>query len=207
MDCQMPVLDGYDAARQIRARALPGINPRVPIIALTAYARPEDRAKCLAAGMDDYVSKPLRGSVLQEALQRCGFGVAPVVEGDAGADQPSPDVFDLEALATTRSLPGLTGASLVRELVLAYLETEGSRREQLAHLAGERNAPDLAERAHAFGGEAAAFGGIKVRECALELEEAAQRQDWTDVDQRLHNLERACAKLRAEIDRLDLAGN
>lgn len=203
----MPVLDGYDAARRIRARAQPGINYRIPIIALTAYARQEDRAKCLAAGMDDYVSKPLRGRALQEALARCGFSSAPGVEGDAGVAGPSPEVFDLEALTTTRSLPGLGGGSLVQELVVAYLENEAGRREQIGRLAREQNAAELAELAHAFGGEAAAFGGVKVRELALELEEAARQQDWADVERRRQDLELACTRLREEIDRLNLAGS
>jgi CheY-like chemotaxis protein/HPt (histidine-containing phosphotransfer) domain-containing protein len=206
MDCQMPVLDGYEASRRIRTRVLPGINARIPIIALTAYARPEDRAKCLAAGMDDYVSKPLRGRSLQEAFQRCGFGPAPdsAVAGEPG---PSSAVFDLEAFETTRSLPGLAGASLLRELVVAYLENEAQRRQRLARLAEGKQWGELAELAHAFGGEAAAFGGVRVREVALELEDAAQRQNWAEVDAGRRRLETACDRLRAEIDRLNLAGN
>jgi CheY-like chemotaxis protein len=72
MDCQLPVMDGCEATRRIRA-GLPGVNARIPIVALTASARPEDRARCLAAGMDAYVSKPLRVAVLAAALaQACG---------------------------------------------------------------------------------------------------------------------------------------
>jgi CheY-like chemotaxis protein len=72
MDCQMPVMDGYEATQRIRA-GQGGVNPRIPIIALTAYARAEDRARCLAAGMNAYVSKPLRTADLVAALaQVCG---------------------------------------------------------------------------------------------------------------------------------------
>ncbi|QYM78192.1 PAS domain S-box protein [Horticoccus luteus] len=72
MDCQMPTLDGYEATRRIRAGAGGVLNPRVPIIALTAYAMLDDRAKCLHAGMDDYLSKPVRPEELTEALLRTG---------------------------------------------------------------------------------------------------------------------------------------
>jgi two-component system, sensor histidine kinase and response regulator len=66
----MPVLDGYETARLIRAGRVPGLDPRVPIIALTASATPEDRQRCLAAGMTDYISKPVRPAEVDEALRR-----------------------------------------------------------------------------------------------------------------------------------------
>jgi two-component system sensor histidine kinase/response regulator len=77
MDMQMPELDGAGATRAIRA--LPGPAARIPVVAMTANVRPEDRAACLDAGMDDYLAKPLDVATLQAALAR--FGAA---EGDAG---------------------------------------------------------------------------------------------------------------------------
>ena len=68
MDCQMPKLDGYDATREIRKRESDGRH--VPIIAVTAHAMTADRDACLEAGMDDYVSKPLRNGELEAALIR-----------------------------------------------------------------------------------------------------------------------------------------
>jgi CheY-like chemotaxis protein len=68
MDLQMPVMDGETAARQIRA--LPGAAGRVPIVAMTANARVEDREACLRAGMDDYVVKPVERDALVRAIAR-----------------------------------------------------------------------------------------------------------------------------------------
>ena len=68
MDCQMPQLDGYDATREIRKRESGG--RRIPIIAVTAHSMTADRDLCMEAGMDDYVSKPLRVAELEAALGR-----------------------------------------------------------------------------------------------------------------------------------------
>ena len=68
MDCQMSGMDGYQAAATIRRRE--GEGSRVPIIALTGHAQPSDRAQCLAAGMDDYLTKPLQFTLLEAMLRR-----------------------------------------------------------------------------------------------------------------------------------------
>ncbi len=70
MDCQMPVLDGYETARRIRAGRVPGLDPGTPIIALTASATAEDRQRCLLAGMNEYVTKPVRPEEVNAALGR-----------------------------------------------------------------------------------------------------------------------------------------
>jgi CheY-like chemotaxis protein len=68
MDCQMPEMDGYEATRQLRLSAAGCRNPRIPVIALTANAFATDREQCLAAGMDDFLTKPIERSRLEEAL-------------------------------------------------------------------------------------------------------------------------------------------
>ena len=64
MDCQMPVMDGYEASRKIRASSHPNINPEIPIIALTANAMKGDEDKCFEAGMNDYLAKPVNVDML-----------------------------------------------------------------------------------------------------------------------------------------------
>lgn len=78
MDCQMPEMDGYEASREIRRVETERALTRTPIVALTANAMPEDRRTCLAAGMDDFISKPVSARLLSDVVRRiCGDSTAP----------------------------------------------------------------------------------------------------------------------------------
>ena len=197
MDCQLPVFDGYETARRIRSGTLPGVNPRVPIIALTAYARAEDRARCFEAGMNDYVAKPIRPAELRAALERCGLGGK-----TAAATETGGPALDREAFETVRDLPGARGGSLATELIGLYLSGEAERLARLATLVGERIVAPLAAEAHQFGGTAASFGGAAVRGAALALERAVRAEDWPEAEIRLAELRVECGRLRTELRRV-----
>ncbi len=88
MDCEMPEMDGYQATRRIREKRTGTRDPQIPIIALTADAISGDREKCLQAGMNDYLAKPIRGEQLADTLQK--WLIRPIRDdGDSPADQTS----------------------------------------------------------------------------------------------------------------------
>ncbi len=203
MDCQMPVLDGYESTRRIRAGLLVGVNARLPIIALTASARAEDRAQCLEAGMNDFVTKPIRPAEIRAALERCGLRHRGSASAPAAPSEPEV-VLDAEIVQTTRELPGVESASLLPELVRLYLNDEAERLPRLQQLAADRQGATLGDEAHSFGGNAASFGGMQVRRVALELERAARAGDWPAVGAQLPQLREACDRLRSEIAQLNL---
>ncbi|HXG90028.1 MAG TPA: response regulator [Vicinamibacterales bacterium] len=125
MDCQMPEMDGYQATAEIRRRERDG--KRVPIVAMTANAMKGDRERCLAAGMDGYVSKPLNLRQLQQALGDALRGAAAAARsGDTSADSQSVasavPTLDQSVLTTYRALRVPNGPDPAGELAAAFLE-------------------------------------------------------------------------------------
>jgi PAS domain S-box-containing protein len=154
MDCQMPEMDGYKATAWIRERE--GQGRRTPIIALTASGSTGDRERCLAAGMDDYLAKPVRREQLAAALHKW---VRPA-DGMAvpGAGRPGPRLYALAVDHPLRALEAQGLASVAGEIIDLFLESAPLRLEELRalHRAAEHDA--LRAIAHSLRGASVQMG-------------------------------------------------
>jgi two-component system sensor histidine kinase/response regulator len=159
MDCQMPGMDGYEATRRIRAAE--GSGRRTPIIASTASALKGDRERCLAADMDDYVTKPTAPEQLQEVLQR--WAPAARVEGTLGHLDPA--VFGKLADFGEDASPGF-----LRQIVTTFLDSAGRRVPLLVQASASADVAQVERIAHGLKASAGNIGAQRMADLCRELE-------------------------------------
>jgi PAS domain S-box-containing protein len=195
MDCRMPDLDGFQATAQIRAQEH-GQGTRTPIIAMTANALQGDRDRCLAAGMDDYISKPLKIEDLDAVLERWVAAAGP----HAPAAQPD-DVIDRSEL-----LERLDGnMELVRSIIRLFLE---DCPRLLSEVRGAMERGDIAglERAaHALKGATGNFAAKRAVDAARRLEALARDGNLAAAAAACNALEHEVARLRPALTSLAAA--
>jgi PAS domain S-box-containing protein len=186
MDVQMPELDGLDASRRICERWPLGSRPR--IIAMTANAMLEDREACFAAGMDDYVAKPIRPDVLAEALRHARplGGVGEASSGDGGVS--------LEP-AALESLRELGGDDFLAELINAFLADAPNLLATLRRSLEQDDADDLRRAAHTLKSNGATFGAEEFSELCRELEERAKNGQLGGADELANRIEQEYARV------------
>ncbi|QID18895.1 response regulator [Nitrogeniibacter mangrovi] len=207
MDCQMPIMDGLEAARRICQWEHEHGHPHVPIVALTAAAFAEDRDRCLAAGMDDYLSKPLDmarlDTVLRHWLSAPHTTVAPPPAAAPTADTGGvPTVIDRPSLEARYS----RDEDLICCALDSYLEEWESLIDAVAHGIRNDSAKETHRAAHSLKGVAAAISGITLGALARELEITAGAGELDRVAAHLDQLRdaaralaRAAQALRDEI--------
>ncbi|MBL8930539.1 MAG: PAS domain S-box protein [Kineosporiaceae bacterium] len=198
MDCHMPRLDGYATTGQLRRRP---DAAHLPIIAMTASAMTEDRDRCLDAGMDDYLTKPIRVQDLAEVLERWVGGDPDAVR--EAARQPARQPAEPSAVAAR--LEELTGdgspeeVELVRRIARSFLDRAPAMIEDLDRALAERD-DDLGHRmAHSLKGAAANLGAARVAEVCQLIEDLAEQgrheQARVERDRLGPVLDGACAEL------------
>jgi len=171
MDVQMPGMDGFEVTAAIRDREK-GTGRHIPIIAMTAHAMKGDRERCLASGMDSYLSKPLQARELYTEIGKVkpylGLQSAPSTATDQRIS-----TFDLSA-----ALEQLEGdMDLLQEMIELFRESEPEMLAALELAVKEENVQDIARGAHRLRGCVASFGGRRASEAARVLELAADTGD------------------------------
>ena len=174
MDVQMPEVDGFTATAEIRRRERErGGAACLPIVALTAHAMKGDREKCLAAGMDDYLAKPVTSEALAEVLGRVFGGGGLVHEGSAADVGASKTPLDL---ARFQAYVGGDHA-LLRDLLTIFVEDVGGHLDAVRAAMDPFDAPGLARAAHTIKGSLRAIAATRAASLAERLERAGRGRD------------------------------
>ena len=203
MDCLMPEMDGYEATKRIRQPGSGSRTPNLPIIAMTASAMQGDREKCLRAGMNDYLSKPVQPAALASALDLWLSGAAKLPVANAPASSTTTTsaapaeaaIFKPEDL-----LQRLLGDSHSARIILAGFLEDVPKQLRLLRDYVERGAQTEATRqAHTLKGAAGNVGAIALSQAAEEVETAGQEGDMTRLASQLPGLDGQFAQLQANL--------
>ena len=196
MDVQMPEMDGLEASREITRRWPVSERPR--IVAMTANALQGDRELCLAAGMDDYMSKPIRVDELVAALERTPAGAAATgragtpaasVHPDRAADGASTPALDRAAIERLRTS---MGAGFLDELLSTFVEDSRELVETMRRALTHKDADALRRAAHSLKSNAASFGAMTLSGLARDLEAQAKAGRLDGAGQRVERLAGEC---------------
>lgn len=163
MDCQMPEMDGYEATRQIRKSGAPWAN--IHVIAITANAMSGDRALCLAAGMNDYVSKPIKKEELIEVLSK----IRPARSGETVSTLNMAKIQELKDLDDDGSNETL------KEIIVAFVHSSPPKIARMKKFLSEKNIPEIRKEAHSLRSSSLIFGADHLSDLLAKIEYSDER--------------------------------
>jgi two-component system sensor histidine kinase/response regulator len=197
MDCQMPQLDGYAATKEIRSSQSKVLNHKVPIIAMTANAMKGDREKCLAAGMDDYIPKPINTEkllkVIEKWLLKTNDGVQP--ENIPCRLEPVNTVFDRAGLIDRL----LGDKDLAHEILDGFMADIPHKFNTLKEALDNEDALLIQEQAHSLKGASASVGAIALEKIAYQIELAGKAKDMIKAGSLISELENQFEALKKSL--------
>jgi signal transduction histidine kinase/CheY-like chemotaxis protein/HPt (histidine-containing phosphotransfer) domain-containing protein len=200
MDVQMPEMDGFTAARQIREKEkLTGLH--LPIVAMTAYAMKGDRERCIAAGMDEYVSKPINAEKVAAAIANALRGAKTSAMDEAKSPQ-QPEVLQEISVGWSKeqTLEKLGGdKSLLEDVIEIFLEEAPRHLAALRHGLEARSAEEIERAAHSLKGELGYLSLDELSKSACDLEGMGRAADIDGVAQLFPSFESAVFMLLMSI--------
>ena len=205
MDVQMPEMDGLEASRAICARWPAPERPR--IIAMTAEAMQGDREKCLAAGMEDYIVKPVTRERLAEALERCEpvrratLSTVPAPPGATDASRDSAAHDELDRVVLDQLHDDLGDPAAVREVMVTFLEQAPSALAALRDAATRRDAAGMRQAAHMIRGTSAMLGARTLASLCAEIEGLARSGDGARAATLLGDVDSAYRTIETVLER------
>jgi len=195
LDLEMPEVDGLGVAREIRAREK-GTKDRLPIVALTAHAREEQRERCFQAGMDGFVTKPFEENMLTSAMH------AALKVGGGGGKPPAETLAVLDRETAIGRASG--DRELLAELARIFLEETPETLSRIEEALEARDAKAIERLAHRLKGALLTLAAPAAAEVALELETAAGGGSEGVLREAFERLRREVSRLEEELKSLAL---
>ena len=204
MDCQMPEIDGFEATRRIRRAKAGVLDPRVPIVAMTAYAMKGDSERCLEAGMSDYLSKPVLPADLASMIERWlpeeepddASGPIALLNSGAGGGQAGKDVFDLESFMNRI----LGDTELAKELVEGFLAEMPEQLERIHIATDEGDHLSAEQQAHRIKGASANLSALALYESAHAMEMAAKDRNSESMSELMPQMDQCFRLLKVSLE-------
>lgn len=190
MDCQMPVLNGYDATKRIRDTHSNVLNHNIPIIAMTASVLQGDKEKCLLAGMNDFIPKPVKSAIVLQVLQQW-------LPTNDNTDEETM-VFD-EAAMRQRLM---NNEDLIRKVIETFSRDMGVQITLLKTAIIDKDFALVALQAHKIKGAAANVSGLSLNALASTIEDASKAEDLGKLLEMLPKIERDFILLKANMDEI-----
>lgn len=207
MDCQMPELDGYQTAKRIRENeAKTPDAKRTRIIAMTANAMEDDRQKCLDAGMDDYIPKPVMLSDVEAAISKTNNPISPTTPPPEDATKLIR--LDPKVLANFQKTYPDSQEHPLAEIAQLFQQEAPRRLAQLAKSLSSKNQEEMKETAHTFKGSASNVGARRLAAYCRQLEHRlAQPNPWEQAAPLLASIQSEAQAVAAELTRQAAALN
>jgi signal transduction histidine kinase/DNA-binding response OmpR family regulator len=196
MDIQMPLLDGYDTAKKLRAE----MGSSLPIVAMTAHILQGEKEKCLACGMNDYITKPFREAELYAMVKKHlkhGKAAGTIVKADAASQcDVSLDLADLEVMSRGN-------AKFLNEMIMLFLEKNPQDTSQLQAAASSGNFGQLRETAHRMKTSVGFMGLKKLLPDLDDIELNAENGNrLAEIREKVKYIETCCAEARLELKKM-----
>ncbi len=197
MDVQMPGMDGF--ATTIQIRKLDSNIGKIPIIALTAHAMHGNKEKCFAAGMNEYITKPLSGDELIVKIDKLLKIDDPVEETEninRNPEEGENGVFDFVQLDKM----SMGSKEFQEDLLSTFLEDVAVRYRKLEEWTQGKNIEKIVNEAHTIKGASSSIGAVKIAEEALAIELSGKHNDLANVVERLQKMEKLISETKQVID-------
>jgi len=197
MDVQMPEMDGLEATAALRGKEKV-IGGHIPIIAMTAYAMNQDKERCLEAGMDGYISKPISAQELYENIEH-------ILRSNVKEPPRAPVPETAGSISDKAGLLDRVGGDLelLKEIVALFLADCPGLMEKIRGAVEACHAEGLEKAAHALKGSVGNFGAEEAVQAALRLERMGRAGDLSEAREAMMLLEREVARVRQELTALE----